>query len=54
MKNALRDITGKVLARKGAMIASVNDFLKNIYQVEQSRHRSQVNFLVNLLEVLSA
>ncbi|MDR1148983.1 MAG: IS982 family transposase, partial [Spirochaetaceae bacterium] len=31
-----------------------NDFLKNICQVEHSRHRSPVNFLVNLLAALSA
>jgi hypothetical protein len=32
----------------------VNDFLKNICQVEHSRHRSFTNFLVNLVAALSA
>jgi hypothetical protein len=40
--------------RKRAVIESVNDFLKNICQVEHGRHRSPVNFLVNLLAALSA
>jgi hypothetical protein len=32
----------------------MNDFLQNICQVEHSRYRSVVNFLVNLLAALSA
>jgi hypothetical protein len=54
MKNKLMDKGEKVLLRKRAVIESVNDFLKNICQVEQSRHRSLANFLVNLLGALSA
>jgi hypothetical protein len=54
MKNVLMDMRDKVLLRKQAVIESVNDFLKNICQVEHSRHRSPVNFLVNLLAALSA
>jgi hypothetical protein len=54
MKNVLMDMRGKVLLRKRAVIESVNDFLKNICQAEHSRHRSPVNFLVNLLAALSA
>jgi hypothetical protein len=54
MKNVLMDVGDKLLLRKRAVIESVNDFLKNICQVEHSRHRSPVNFLVNLLAALSA
>ena len=54
MKNALMDIEDKLLLRKRAVIESVNDFLKNICQVEHTRHRSLVNFMVNLLAALAA
>ncbi|MEM1279620.1 MAG: transposase, partial [Cyanobacteria bacterium P01_H01_bin.152] len=33
--------------RKRAIIESVNDPLKNIGQIEHSRHRSGMNFLAN-------
>ncbi len=32
----------------------MNDHLKNIYQIEHSRHRSAFNFLVNLMASLAA
>jgi hypothetical protein len=54
MKNKLMDIRDKILLRKRAVIESVNDFLKNICQVEHSRYRSVYNFLVNLLAAISA
>jgi hypothetical protein len=54
MKNKLMDMGDKLLLRKRAVIESVNDFLKNICQVEHSRHRSPINFLVNMLAALSA
>jgi hypothetical protein len=54
MKNILMDINDKLLLRKRALIESVNDFLKNICQVEHSRHRSVINFLVNLVAAVSA
>ena len=40
--------------RKRAIIESVNDQLKNICQIERSRHRSGANFLANLLGGLIA
>jgi len=52
MKNRLMNISDKLLLRKRAIIESVNDFLKNICQIEHSRHHSPVNFLVNLLSGL--
>jgi hypothetical protein len=54
MKNKLMDMGDKILLRKRAVIESVNDFLKNICQVEHSRHRSVNNFPVNVLAALSA
>jgi hypothetical protein len=54
MKNVLMDMGDKLLLRKRAVTEPVNGFLKNICQAEHSRHRSPVNFLVNLLAALSA
>ena len=48
MKGALMSVSDKVLLRKKAIIETVNDELKNIAQVEHSRHRSFDNFVVNL------
>ncbi|HEY9877273.1 MAG TPA: IS982 family transposase [Leptolyngbyaceae cyanobacterium] len=49
MKNALMRLSDKLLSRKRAIIETIIDQLKNISQIEHSRHRSPVNFLVNLL-----
>lgn len=49
MKNSLMRLTDKLLARKRAIIETIIDQLKNISQIEHSRHRSPVNFGVNLL-----
>lgn len=54
MKNVFMDMQDKILLRKRAIIESVNDFLKNICQIEHTRHRSVSNFLVNLLSGLVA
>jgi len=54
MKNKLMDIQDKMLLRKRAIIESINDQLKNISQIEHSRHRSPCNFLINLLSGLIA
>ena len=43
------DPTDKALLRKRAIIETINDQLKNISQIEHTRHRSPVNFLVNLV-----
>ena len=47
MKNHLMRLTDKLLARKRAIIETIIDQLKNISQIEHSRHRSPVNFMVN-------
>jgi len=54
MKNKLMDIQDKFLLRKRAIIETINDQLKNISQIEHSRHRSPANFLINLLSGLIA
>jgi Transposase DDE domain len=54
MKNVLVPLVDKVLTRKRAVIESINDQLKNISQIEHSRHRSTTNFLVNLIGWLIA
>lgn len=54
MKNRLMLMTDKLLLRKRSIIETINDQLKNISQIEHSRHRSPVNFLVNLVSGLIA
>ncbi len=49
MKNVLMPLMDKILLRKRAIVETIIDQLKNISQIEHSRHRSPVNFLVNLL-----
>ena len=44
----------KVLLRKRAIIETVFDQLKNISQIEHTRHRSFWNFLVNVVAGLAA
>ena len=53
-KNCLMSVSDKVLLRKRAVIESVNDELKNIVQLEHSRHRSFNNFIVNAISALAA
>ncbi len=54
MKGGLMSVYDRLLIRKRAIIESVNDELKNIAQVEHSRHRSFENFFVNLLGGIAA
>ena len=54
MKNRLMPLLDRVLARKRSLIETINDQLKNISQIAHTRHRSPVNFLVNLLAGLIA
>ena len=49
MKNRRMPLTDKLLLRQRAIAEAIIDQLKNISQVEHTRHRSVVNFLVNLL-----
>lgn len=54
MKNSLMHIHEKVLLKKRALIESVNNELKNMCQIEHTRHRSFENFLCNLISGLIA
>jgi hypothetical protein len=54
MKPSLVRLNDKLLLRKRVLIETVNDQLKNISQIEHSRHRSPANFLVNVLAGLIA
>jgi len=49
MKNQLLSLWDKLMLRKRSLIETVNDQLKNIAQVEHTRHRSVTNFMVNLI-----
>ena len=54
MKEKLLPVFDKLMLRKRAVIESVFDQLKNISNIEHSRHRSITNFLVNVLAGLTA
>ena len=54
MRNSLMSIADKILLRKRALIETVNDELKNIAQIEHSRHRSFSNFIANSLSAIAA
>jgi hypothetical protein len=49
MKNQLMPLADRLLLRKRAIIETIIDQLKNISQIEHTRHRSLTNFMVNLL-----
>lgn len=54
MKNKFIPLMDKILLRKRSIIETINDQLKNISQIEHSRHRSISNFFINLLAGLAA
>lgn len=54
MKPVRMSAEDKILLRKRSIIETVIDQLKNISQIEHSRHRSLWNFLVNLVGGLIA
>lgn len=49
MKNKLLPLLDKVMLRGRGIIEAINDQLKNQEQIEHSRHRSPINFGVNLI-----
>jgi Transposase DDE domain len=49
MQNQLRLMADRILLHRRAIIESIIDQLKNISQIEHSRHRSIPNFFVNVL-----
>jgi hypothetical protein len=48
------ELKDKIMLRKRSVIETINDELKNMCQVEHSRHRSFGNFLTNMLYGLIA
>ena len=46
------EMKDKILLRKRSIIETINDQLKNICDVEHSRHRSFNNFITNLIAAL--
>jgi hypothetical protein len=54
MRNRLLTLADQLDLRKRAIIETIVDQLKNICQIEHSRHRSPFNFLVHLIAGLIA
>lgn len=54
MKSVALSNEEKLLLRKRSVIETVNDELKNICQVEHSRHRSISGFLLNIMGAIAA
>lgn len=54
MKGGELPLHDKINLRKRAVIESVNDELKNICQIEHTRHRSFTNFVTNMIAGLLA
>jgi hypothetical protein len=54
MKNKLMPLLDKLLLRKRALIECVNDQLKNISQIEHTRHRSAAKGIINIMAAVVA
>jgi hypothetical protein len=54
MKGGELPLKDRLMLRKRAVIESVNDELKNICQIEHTRHRCFTNFITNLIAGLLA
>lgn len=54
MKSQLMLLSDRLMLRKRFIIETITDQLKNISQIEHTRHRSPANFAVNLLAGLIA
>jgi hypothetical protein len=54
MQNRLLPLMDKIMLRGRSIIETINDQLKNQEQIEHTRHRSPVNFGVNLFSGLIA
>ena len=44
----------KLLLRKRSIIETINDQIKNIFDLEHSRHRSLTNYMINVVASLVA
>ena len=54
MKNRLMSFYDRIMLRKRSVIETINDELKNICEVEHTRHRAMHNFVMNLIAALAA
>lgn len=54
MKPQIMKLNDRLMLRKRSIIETINDQLKNISQIEHTRHRSVNNFVVNLIAGLIA
>jgi hypothetical protein len=54
MKNRLMSLYDRIMLRKRSVIETINDELKNICDIEHSRHRSVHNFFMNLIAAIAA
>lgn len=54
MKKKDISFADRILLRKRAVVETVNDLLKNFFQIEHSRHRSVFGFTANLFSALIA
>ena len=53
-KNSLMHLRDKILLRKRLLIETVNDELRNIVQIEHTRHSRIGGFAVNLMAAMAA
>ena len=54
MKPSAIDVFEQLLLRKRSIIETINDQLKNIFQLEHSRHRSLTNYMIDIVASLVA
>ncbi len=54
MKKKTIPFYDRILLRKRSVIETINDLLKNFFQIEHSRHRSITGFVTNLFSALVA
>lgn len=54
MKNRLMNLNDKFMLNRRGIIETVIDQLKNICQIEHTRHRSPINFFNNFLSAIAA
>lgn len=54
MKNKIMPLFDKLILRKRSMIESLNNQIKNVFQIEHTRHRSIINGFVNIIAALVA
>jgi hypothetical protein len=54
MKNKLMPLFDKIVLRKRSVIESINNQIKNVFQIEHTRHRSVTNGFINIIAGLIA